>query len=331
MGLDDLGHKHKLAGLIVVAAALALGASLGLAWTAGFPAIAKLLVFPHWPWLAAALAGETVAYLGYVVAYREVAQVEHGAELELPRAAALVATGFGVFVVAGGFSLDAEALRRAGLGEGAARARVLALGALEYAVLAPAACIAALLVLLDRQGVDFGLTLPWLIAVPLGFLALLPGLQLLSRLRGPRGWRLRVAHALDAVGVVLGLLRRPVPHGLAFAGIALYWAGDIFCLWACLHAFFASSPPASQLVLGYATGYALTRRTLPLGGAGVVEALLPFSLGWVGIALGPAVLAVVAYRVLNLWLPIVPALAGIPTLRRLSRQDRRLRGSRRAR
>jgi hypothetical protein len=55
------------------------------------------------------------------------------------------------------------------------------------------------------------------------------------------------------------------------------------------------SPPVAQLVVGYATGYALTRRALPLGGTGIVETLLPFALGWVGIALAPALLAVFGY------------------------------------
>jgi uncharacterized membrane protein YbhN (UPF0104 family) len=84
-----------------------------------------------------------------------------------------------------------------------------------------------------------------------------------------------------------------------------------------LHVFSAHSPPVAQLVVGYATGYALTRRALPLGGAGIVETLLPFSLHWLGIALAPALAAVFAYRLVNLWLPIVPALAGLPTLRSL--------------
>ena len=103
----------------------------------------------------------------------------------------------------------------------------------------------------------------------------------------------------------------------AFVGTLAYWAGDIFCLWATLHAFSAQPPPVAQLVVGYATGYALTRRALPLGGAGVVEALLPFALGWLGIALLPALLAVFTYRLINLWLPMVPALAGLPALRTL--------------
>jgi len=89
----------------------------------------------------------------------------------------------------------------------------------------------------------------------------------------------------------------------------------MFCLWAALQAFSAQTPNVAALVLGYATGYALTRRTLPLAGAGVVEALLPFALGWVGIALAPAVLAVFAYRVANLWLPLLPAALGLRKLR----------------
>jgi uncharacterized membrane protein YbhN (UPF0104 family) len=79
------------------------------------------------------------------------------------------------------------------------------------------------------------------------------------------------------------------------------------------------TPPVAQLIIGYATGYAITRRALPLGGAGVIEALLPFALGWVGIALAPALVAVFAYRIANLWLPMIPALAGPPALHRIER------------
>src|SRR5262249_14789458 len=57
--------------------------------------------------------------------------------------------------------------------------------------------------------------------------------------------------------------------------------------------------------------------------AGVVETLLPLSLGWVGIALAPAVLAVVGYRVINLWLPLIPAVAGLPMLQRLGHRRTR--------
>jgi uncharacterized membrane protein YbhN (UPF0104 family) len=104
-------------------------------------------------------------------------------------------------------------------------------------------------------------------------------------------------------------------HLLGPLGSAVYWFGDIFCLWACLQAFTHGSPNISLLLLGYATGYALTRRTLPLGGAGAVDALLPFALSWCGISLAAAVLAVFTYRVFNLWLPIVPAALGLRRMR----------------
>ena len=75
----------------------------------------------------------------------------------------------------------------------------------------------------------------------------------------------------------------------ALAGTALYWAGDVVALWACLRVFDTRASRSRALLLGYATGYALTRRTLPLGGAGVVEALLPFALVWVSSSpLAPA-------------------------------------------
>ena len=128
---------------------------------------------------------------------------------------------------------------------------------------------------------------------------------------------LTVDGRVEALDLVLFFARRPFRRGLAFLGTLAYWAGDIFCLWATLQAFSAQPPPVAQLVVGYATGYALTRRALPLGGAGVVEVLLPYSLVWLKIGLLPALLAVFAYRLINLWLPIIPAFAGLPTLRRL--------------
>jgi uncharacterized membrane protein YbhN (UPF0104 family) len=97
--------------------------------------------------------------------------------------------------------------------------------------------------------------------------------------------------------------------------MALYWAGDAFCLWACLHGFLDTSLPVTTLLVGYATGYALSRRTLPLAGAGVVEALLPFALLWVSLPLAAGMLAVLAYRVFNLWLPLLPAVVGFRHLR----------------
>jgi glycosyltransferase 2 family protein len=313
------GRRHaRFALLVAVAGALSLGASFGVAWAAGFGAVFERLRDIHGWWFAAALGAEAVAYLGYMLAYREVARVEGGPQLEMPRIAALVSAGFGVFVPRGGFSADLDAFRNAGLGPREARARVLGLGALEYAILGPAAAISAA-VLLEHGAHTPGpaFTWPWAIAVPVGFVAAFLALEARSWFHRKGGWRTAVGHGLDAVYVLRQLIRAPRDHGAAaLAGIAGYWAADIFCLWASLQAFHVSlSVPA--LIVGYATGYALTRRTLPLAGAGAVEALLPFALGWSGVALAAALLAVLGYRIFNLWLPLLPAALGLPHVRRI--------------
>jgi uncharacterized membrane protein YbhN (UPF0104 family) len=110
------------------------------------------------------------------------------------------------------------------------------------------------------------------------------------------------------------LICRPT-HLAAPIGTAVYWFGDIVCLWACLQAFTHGTPDISIILIGYATGYALTRRTLPFGGAGAVELLLPLALSWTGISLAAAVLAVFTYRIFNFWLPLIPAALGLRSLK----------------
>jgi uncharacterized membrane protein YbhN (UPF0104 family) len=312
--LDRHPAQHAL--LVGIGAALALGAAVGISWAAGFESVLHELRHFDPIWLPVAFGMELAAYVGYVVAYREVARVEGGPRLGLGRAGAMVAAGFGVFVVRGGFVVDKQALEAAGLEPREARARVLGLGALEYAVLAPAAALAAV-VLVARGAThpSLGFTLPWVIAVPLGFAAAFAALARRQR-RGERGrWRAVLGHALDAVQMLKNLADQGAEYGGAFFGTTLYWVGDVGCLWASLRAFH-ESPDLAALVIGYATGYALTRRTLPLGGAGSVEVLVSFALAWTGIPLAKAILAVCVYRIFNLWLPLLPAAIGLRHLKR---------------
>lgn len=311
--------RAETTALVAVCAVLALGATVGVAWAAGFDAVLRRLLHPDPAWLVVAVGAEALAYAGYALAYREVARVDRGPELPHRGAAVLVAAGFAPFLPLGGFHLDHRALRLAGLAERDARVRVLGLGALEYAVLAPAACLAAIALLASGSRVHGGLTWPWAIAVPAGFAAAFALLRRRERMRPAV-----VRDVLEAVEVLRRLLVQPLDHGInAVAGAAVYWFGDLVALWACLHAFLGGAPPVTALIVGYATGYALTRRTLPLGGAGAVEALLPFALLWVGLPLAAAVVSVFAYRVVNLWLPLVPALAAFPRVWQLTERMQR--------
>src|SRR5947209_18713679 len=98
---------------------------------------------------------------------------------------------------------------------------------------------AVFVVFFRRPDIDPALTFPWIIGVPLGFVAAAVLMLYRKRLRSRRkGWRSHVSNALEALNLVRCMAMQPFPCGLAFLGMALYWAGDIACLLAALHVFF---------------------------------------------------------------------------------------------
>jgi hypothetical protein len=310
--------RREVAASLAIAVCLAAGALVGVAWAAGFGVVAGGLAHPHWIWFLLALAGSAASLVGYTVAYSELARVDEGPHLPVHHIGALVATGFGVFIPRGGFALDHEALLDAGVPPREAAMRVRRLGLLEYAILAPAAFGAALFLLVDGIRDRAGIQLSWIIGVPVGAAVTLVLLRHRRWMRSGGRLRKAIARYLDEVARFGHLFLPPRKRSLAAAlGMSVYWAGDIFALWACLAAFLPHGRPSpSALILGYATGYALSRRTLPFAGAGPVEALLPFALTWVGVPLAPALLSVFAYRIFNLWLPVLPGTPGLLVLKR---------------
>jgi len=297
--------------------ALAGAALLGITFlVVGWHAVLDQVRHIAWIWLVVAAGATIASHIGYLLAYREVARHDDGPEIHPARAAALVVTGFGLVVPRGGFAIDNAALCEHGISTSEARQRVMSLGILEYAVLAPAAFGAALALLIQHINAQDGLLPSWVIGVPAGTIVTLLLLPNRGRLRR-RGWvRHRLARALDAIMATLTMLRSTPNGPLAAIGMAIYWAGDIAVLGACLALFGGHHASVAAIIVGYSTGYALTRRSLPLSGAGAVEALLPFALSWVSVPLAEAVLAVLAYRAFNLWLAVGPAAAGLRYLRR---------------
>ena len=304
-------EAHHVVVLMVLAGALSLIAAILVAGAAGYVAVASHIRHANTYWFPFAIAGAVAAQLGYTFAYREVANVGRGVKLGTLRAGAIVAAGFGMFIPRGGFAVDIEALEDLGVPPEEARIRVLGLGSLEYAVLATGTLVCAIFLLLDHAHAQRAVTLSWTIGVPAGTVLALIAVRYRKWIcRGP--FKKLLGPPLEAIAVVGQIVASPRRHGAAaFTGMAVYWAGEVFVLWVCLAAFDRDTPSVTAVVVGYATGYALTRRTLPLAGAGAVEALLPFALTWVGYGLPSAVLAVFAYRIFNLWLPLGPAAVGL--------------------
>jgi uncharacterized membrane protein YbhN (UPF0104 family) len=106
---------------------------------------------------------------------------------------------------------------------------------------------------------------------------------------------------------------------MGVAGNAIYWVGDILCIWAALQIVDVRLS-VSSLVLAYSGGYVLTRRALPAGGAGVVEVALTFAIYWMGAPFARPLVAVVIYRLFNFFLP---ALVLMPSIKQLRQRFRR--------
>jgi uncharacterized membrane protein YbhN (UPF0104 family) len=294
-----------------VATGIAAIAVLVIARVTGADAVGRAFDDVDPIWIALIAGGELVAYLAYVVAYRSIARVHGHAPLALPLVARVVVAGFGPFSIGGGFGLDRRALHAFHEDERSARVRVIALGTLEWAVLAPTACVVSIVFLIQGANVMASLLWPWALAVPAGFSLVFwvsanpQRIERLSRLGGRRkDW---LTDVLEGVGVLRTFVTDPRAWAGAWVGTALYWAADIAAFYGGLR-MFGLDPGAGKVIIAYATGYAATRRSLPLGGAGITEFLMTYALYWVREPLAPALAAVVAYRAFNLVLAAAPAL-----------------------
>ncbi len=319
---------------LAVVVALEAVAIMALVWKAGWDHMLHAIAVDNATWFALCAGGQLIAYVGYTIGLRATAQVDDGVKLPFPAALAVVSIGFGPPFSAntsGGFSVDYVTLRQAGMSPRRAFRRVLGLSALEYAVLAPAVAVCALLLYFGIGGsAPASVTLPWLAVVPGALAAVwLTSPERVERFEaGKNAGRIRrgFAHAVASLAVLRALLVDWRQYGWAFLGAALYWTGDLLTFWAALQAFGVQLSVVA-LVVAYGTGWALTRRSLPFGGPGIVEITLAFALTWFAVPFAPAAAGVVAYRLFNFWLALVPMAIVLPFTHRVERQIASSHGS----
>jgi putative heme transporter len=287
-------------------------------------------------WLSVAAAAEVASYAGYVALLRAVFAREVGwRDSFLITMAGVAATRLLATAGAGGIALTSWALHRLGL-----PARRVARGLVAFLVTLYAVYLAALVVL----GVGFGtgilngggaavLTLlPAALAAAVIALALVAGhdpgrieagLAALAarggRLRRPVAWLAStLADGGEGIALALALARRR--PAVLLAAVA-WWGFDIAALAAAFEAF-GSPPAAPVLVLCYLLG--MLGNLLPLpGGVGGVEGGMLAAFVAFGQPAGPALVAVLAYRLASFWLPTVIGAPAYLALRRsLGRRER---------
>jgi uncharacterized membrane protein YbhN (UPF0104 family) len=221
---------------------------------------------------------------------------------------------------AGGLALGAWVLHRGGMdGQRIAR-RSVAFFLIKSGVNFLAVAVLGIVMAL---GVGPELSL-WLTAFPAAVAALaLGGVVAIPRLgpgcpAGPEASRLRRAlHAtrravIDGTGEALKILRSG--NRRVLAGSVGYWAFDNAVLWATFHAF-GISAPLTVVLMGYLIGQLGGLLPIPGGIGGIDGGLIGTLIVYGAPAAGTAA-AVLGYRVILFWLPLIVGGIAFAALRR---------------
>jgi uncharacterized protein (TIRG00374 family) len=285
-------------------------------------------------WLFLALLFTLGMFAAYVAIFRGVFSRAEGAERLDWRAsyqitmAGLAASRIFAAGGAGGLVLTAWALRRAGM-----RRRLVADMTLAFLVITYLPYAAALIVcgLGLRLGLfpgsdPFGVTVvPAILAMIIAgvwfILALVPTdlerrLGDFAKRRGRLGrWAQKAANLPAAASAGMRLAFAHVrSRDPAILGAIGFWAFQVLVLWAAFRAF-GDSPPAAVLVQAFFVG--MLGNLLPLpGGVGGVEGGMIAALVAFNVDAGLAVVAVLVYRALTFWLPMLPGVIAYFQLRR---------------
>jgi uncharacterized membrane protein YbhN (UPF0104 family) len=273
-------------------------------------------------WIALAIVFEVLSSLSYVVMFRPVF-----CSLMSWRSAAEVGlseVGMGSIVPAsgaGGVALGAWVLSRAGM-----RAETIARRSVAFLLLKSSVNFAAVVVVgvLAFAGVIGPPQSVWLTLVPavlaavaIGLVALIPRIPAGPAARDDHS-RARKLWLAARTAIVTGtaeagvLLRRH--DAVLIVGIVGYWAWDNLALWATFHAV-GLSPGASVILLGYLIGQLGGLLPIP-GGIGGIDGGLIGTLVVYGAPASTATAAVLAYRLILFWVPLLLGAVAFTSLRR---------------
>ncbi|MDP9345812.1 MAG: flippase-like domain-containing protein [Actinomycetota bacterium] len=306
-GLDAPSLRRRALRVVGVLVIVALVAVLA----PGLGELRTRLAGAQAAWLVAAAVLELLSCLSYIVIFKPVfcsrMTWRSAYELGISELAvgSLVPAGG-----AGGLAFGAWALRRVGM-----PTRDIARATVAFFVLTSAANFVAVVVIGLLMWVGVGphrsplLTLlpAALAALAIFVVAAVPTIaaRRTARPEQPgrlRRWRDGAGEALDTGVREAGrVLRRR--DWLVIVGSLGYWAFDNAVLWACLHAV-GLSAPVTLVLMGYLIGQLGALLPIP-GGVGAIDGGLLGTLVVYGLPAAPTAAAILLYRVILFWLPLV--------------------------
>jgi uncharacterized membrane protein YbhN (UPF0104 family) len=313
--------------LQIVAVLAVIGLVLLLA--PGLGEVRDLLADARPEWVALAIVFEALSCVSYVLLFRpifcqhmpwrtswEIGLAEQGAGSIVP------ASG------AGGLALGAWILREGGMSIARIARRSVAFFLIKSSVNFVAVAVLGTVVALGLAGPDLSL---WLTAAPAAAAVIVIAAVLVVPRLGPgepvpadAGRIRRAAHGarealIGGTGEAVHIVRSR--NLLVIAGALGYWAFDNAVLWAAFHAL-GFSPPITVILLGYLIGQLGGLLPLP-GGLGGIDGGLIGTLIVFGTPAAAAGAAVILYRVILFWLPLLAGAVAFISLRRaLNRPDR---------
>ena len=325
---DEFAPRRLAKRTLKIVAVLAV-AGLVLLLAPGLGDVRDLLAEAQPEWVALAVAFEALSCASYVLMFRPVfcpsmpwrTSWEIGLS-ELAAGSIVPASG------AGGLAVGAWILHEGGMPAQQIARRSVAFFLIKSSVNFIAVAVLGTAMALGLLGPELS---PWLTAVPAaGALLVIAAVLLVPRLgeggpvtadagRARKGMR----HARNAL---VGGTREAVQivrsrNLLVIAGALGYWAWDNAVLWASFQAFDVS-PPITVILMGYLIGQLGGLLPLP-GGLGGIDGGLIGTLVVYGAPVAATVAAVLVYRVILFWLPLVTGTVAFISLRRgLNKPDR---------
>ena len=324
---DEFEPRRLVRRTLQIVAALAV-VGLVLLLAPGLGEVRDLLTEARPEWVALAVAFEAMSCVSYVLLFRPI--FCHSMPWRTSWEIGLAELGAGSIVPAsgaGGLALGAWILREGGMPAERIASRSVAFFLIKSSVNFIAVAVLGSVMALGLLGPDLS---AWLTAVPAaGAVIVIAAVLVVPRLGvgGPvaaDAGRMRrvvrevrkalVGGAREAVQIVRSR------NLLVITGSLGYWAWDNAVLWATFHAF-GFSPPIAVILLGYLIGQLGGLLPLP-GGLGGIDGGLIGTLIVYGTPAAATAAAVLVYRVILFWLPLLVGTVAFISLRReLSRSD----------